>query len=192
VTQAAEATDEELLARVGLTQDRDAFAELFRRHAGRIRAFLMKSGAQAGEADETAQEVFVSVWRRAASFDPAKASAATWLFAIARNRRIDLIRRRARPEPDPNDPLFTPDPPAPAERVLSDQSRDAAVRGALAELPDAQRAIVGMAFYDGLTHAEIAAELDLPLGTVKSRLRLAFGRLRGALGGEFRAELDDA
>lgn len=190
--EAAEATDEELLARIGAAQDRAAFAELFRRYAGRIKTLLIKTGATPGEADETTQEVFVSVWRRASSFDPARASAATWLFAVARNRRIDLIRRAKRPEPDPDDPLFAPDPPAPAELALSARSRDEAVRRALEDLPDAQRGIVRMAFYEALTHAEIATREDLPLGTVKSRLRLAFGRLRDALGGEFRKELGDA
>ena len=192
MNEVANATDEELLARIGAAQDRDAFAELFRRYAGRIKGLLMRSGAAAGEADETTQEVFVSVWRRASSYDPAKASAATWLFAVTRNRRIDLIRRSKRPEPDPDDPLFAPDPPASAERELSEQSRDEAVRRALEDLPDSQRGIVRMAFYEALTHAEIATREDLPLGTVKSRLRLAFGRLRNALGGEFRKELDDA
>jgi len=190
--EVAAATDEELLARIGATQDREAFAELFRRYAGRIRAFLLKSGAEPGAADETTQEVFVSVWRRAGGYDPARASAATWLYAITRNRRIDMIRRRSRPEPDPDDPLFAPDPPVPPERALSNETRDDAVRQALEDLPEAQRSIVLMAFYEGLTHAEIAAAVDLPLGTVKSRLRLAFGRLRDALGGEFRKELDDA
>lgn len=192
MSEVAEATDEELLARIGAAQDRDAFAQLFTRYAARIKAFLIKSGAAPGEADETTQEVFVSVWRRASSFDPAKAAAATWLFAITRNRRIDMIRRQRRPEPDPDDPLFAPDPPTPPEKTLSNQSRDLAVREALKELPEAQKAIVLMAFYEGLTHAEIAQRIDLPLGTVKSRLRLAFGRLRGELGAEFRAELDDA
>ncbi len=192
MNQVADAPDEELLSRIGATQDRAAFAELFTRYAGRIKAFLIKSGAEPGEADETTQEVFVSVWRRANTYDPAKASAATWVFAITRNRRIDLIRRQRRPEPDPNDPLFAPDPPDSPERALSGESRDQVVRQALEELPSAQRSIVQMAFYEGLTHVEIASALDLPLGTVKSRLRLAFSRLRGALGVEFRMELDDA
>ncbi len=181
--------DAALLAAVA-RQDRDAFAALFRRWAGRIKAYLIRSGVPGTEADEAAQEVMLSVWRRADSFDPARAGPATWIFAIARNRRVDMLRRR-RPEPDPDDPLFAPDPAPPADAAAARAGRDALVRAALAELPPDQAQVVRLAFYDGLSHAEIAAMIDAPLGTVKSRLRLAMGRLRGALGEDFAEELLD-
>jgi RNA polymerase sigma-70 factor (ECF subfamily) len=186
---APEETDELLLLRVA-ARDRAAFAALFRRYAGRVKAFLARSGFRGGEADEGAQEVMLAVWRRADSFDPARAGAATWIYAIARNRRIDMLRRR-RPEPDPEDPLFRPDPEPAAEAAAAARDRDRAIAAALAALSADQREVVRLAFYDGLSHAEIAALLDAPLGTVKSRLRLAMTRLRGALGADFAEELRD-
>ncbi len=184
-------TDEALLAAVAGHADRAAFVELFRRFAGRIKAMLTRSGSAPEMAEEVAQEVMVLVWRKAASFDPEKASVATWIYAIARNRRIDLLRRAARPEPDPQDPLFRPEPEAPAERVLAAAERDLRVRQALSGLPPEQIEVVRLAFFAGLSHGEIAERLGAPLGTVKSRLRLSFARLRSSLGGDFSTELVD-
>jgi RNA polymerase sigma-70 factor (ECF subfamily) len=181
--------DDALLLRVA-QRDREAFATLFGRYAGRIKAFLMRAGFPAAEADEGAQEVMLAIWRRAATFDPVRAGAATWIFAVARNRRVDMLRRR-RPEPDPADPQFRPDPLDPADRLAERAARDSAVRAALADLPSEQRALVRLAFYEGLTHSEAAQAMELPLGTVKSRLRLAMGRMRGALGEAFAQELLD-
>jgi RNA polymerase sigma-70 factor (ECF subfamily) len=181
--------DEALLARVS-QGDRAAFAALFGRYAGRVKGFLIRSGFPPAEADEAAQEVMLSVWRRADSFDPAKAGAATWIYAIARNRRVDMLRRR-RPEPDPDDPLFAPEPEPQPAAAAARRDRDRAVRAALADLNEEQRLVVRLAFYDGLSHGEIAAMIDAPLGTVKSRIRLAMGRLRGALGDGFSEELLD-
>jgi RNA polymerase sigma-70 factor (ECF subfamily) len=122
----------------------------------------------------------LSVWRNATGYDPARASAATWIYAIARNRRIDMLRRR-RPEPDPHDPMFQPDADPTPDAAAAVAARDRALRAALADLGPDQMQVVRLAFYDGLSHAEIAAILDAPLGTVKSRIRLAFGRLRRIL-----------
>ncbi len=165
-------------------EDRSAFAEFFGRYAGRVKAFLISGGARGDDADEVAQEVMVSVWRKAASFDPAKAAPSTWVFAIARNRRIDLIRRHTRPAPDPEDPLFQPDPEPGGMEALSTTQIQDMMRVALAGLPEEQRAVLHAAFFDGLSHAEVAARLDLPLGTVKSRIRLSFKHLRAELGDE--------
>lgn len=175
--------DAALLALIA-DQDRAAFAELFERFGVRIKAFMLRGGASNEDADEIAQEVLVTVWRKAHLFNPEKAAASTWIFAIARNRRIDMIRRAARPEPDPEDPLFQPDPEPGGYQALSAQELAARVRGCVAELPEDQRAVLRAAFYDGLSHSEVAAHLDLPLGTVKSRIRLAFKAIRGALGDE--------
>lgn len=178
------APDEALLSQVA-AGDLGAFAELFGRYAPRIKAWAMRGGLPADRAEDLAQEVMVALWRHAAGFDPARAGAATWIFAIARNRRIDLARRDRRPVPDPDDPLMQPDPVPDADARLTGAEREQAVRSALAALGDDQRAVVRLAFFVGLSHAQVAAELGLPLGTVKSRLRLAFQHLRAALGPEF-------
>lgn len=183
--------DDVLMRRVAEARDRDAFVALFNRYAGRVKGFLIRGGAAHDQADEAAQDVMVSVWRRAVQYDPAKASVATWIYAIARNRRIDLIRRQARPAPDPEDPLFQPDPEPDPAATAAVAARDARVRAVLAELSDDQREVVRLAFFAGLTQTEIAAEVKAPLGTVKSRLRLAFVRLRAALGEDFAEELND-
>ncbi|MEL6316032.1 MAG: sigma-70 family RNA polymerase sigma factor [Pseudomonadota bacterium] len=186
-----QATDEELLARVR-DRDRAAFRAVFDRYASRIKAFMMRDGAAPDVAEEAAQEALLAVWRRAETFDPSRASAAAWVFAIARNKRVDLFRRGARPAPDPEDPSFQPDPEPTPEQAFGDEARDRRVRAALADLTSEQRAVVLMSFYEGRPHSEIADMLDIPLGTVKSRLRLAFGRLRKALGDAFADELSGA
>ncbi len=169
------------MARIARSRDRAAFALLFERYSGPVKAFMMRSGATPDVADEAVQEAFLAVWRRAETFDPLRASVAAWVFTIARNKRIDMIRRGARPEVDPLDPSFVPDPPEQPDAALSSGRRDAAVREALAELGEDQRIVVQLSFFEGRPHSEIAEALSLPLGTVKSRLRLAFGRLRGVL-----------
>lgn len=183
-------SDAELIRAVA-GRDREAFGRLFDRYAVRIKAFMLRAGAAEPDADEIAQDVMVSIWRRADSFDPDRAAASTWIFAIARNRRIDMLRRTARPAPDPADPLFQPDPEPDGMARVSLAEREALVRASLATLAPEQREILRMAFYDGLSHGEIAAATGLPLGTVKSRIRLAFRHLRGALGEDMAAEIVD-
>jgi RNA polymerase sigma-70 factor, ECF subfamily len=184
----SEASDADLLVAVA-RQDREAFTALFDRYAVRVKAFMMRSGASVHDADEIAQEVMVSVWRRAATFDPTRAAASTWIYAIARNRRIDMIRRFNRPAPDPEDPLFQSDPEPDGMAAVSQSEREERVRTSLAALPEDQRSALVLSFYDGLSHGEIAERLTLPLGTVKSRIRLAFRHLRGALGEDLAEEL---
>ena len=176
----ADAGDAELLRAVA-DLDRSAFIELFDRYAGRIKGLMISRGASPQDADEIAQEVMVSIWRRAGTFDPERAGASTWIFAIARNRRIDMIRKTRRPEPDPNDPLFQPDPEPDGLETLTASEREVQVREGLRALPEEQRRILTAAFYEGLSHGEIAERFGLPLGTVKSRIRLAFRALRGSL-----------
>ena len=183
-----EASDEALLAAVA-GRDRAAFAELFARYAGRVKGFLIQSGAEEGAAEEIAQEVMVTLWRRAARFEPDRAGAATWIFTIARNRRIDGLRRAGRAAAAGSEPMIDPEPAASAEAGMAGADRDARVRAAVAALSEDQRAVVRLAFFSGLSQSEIAARLGLPLGTVKSRLRLAFDRLRRELGADFIEEL---
>jgi RNA polymerase sigma-70 factor (ECF subfamily) len=182
-TDHAQASDVEVLGAIA-AGDRSAFVELFGRYAGRIKGFLMRAGASEADAEEVVQEVMVAIWRRAATFDPELAAPSTWIFTIARNRRIDLVRKARRPEPDPRDPLFQPDPEPQGVDRLSAAEREKRVRAGLATLAPEQRRVMAAAFYDGLSHGEIAARLDLPLGTVKSRIRLAFRHLRAEVGEE--------
>lgn len=186
----SEASDADLLLRVA-ARDRAAFVALFDRFAARVKAFVMRGGANEADADEIAQEVMVLVWRRAETFDPSRAAASTWIFTIARNRRIDALRRLRRPAPDPEDPLFQPEPEPDGYGRMNAAEREALIRAGLAGLPEDQRAVLVASFYDGLSHAEIAAKLGLPLGTVKSRIRLAFQHMRGALGEGLAKELSD-
>jgi RNA polymerase sigma-70 factor, ECF subfamily len=183
-------SDADLISAVA-GRDLEAFNLLFDRYAVRIKAFMLRGGAAEADADEIAQDVMVSIWRRAASFDPAKAAASTWIFAIARNRRIDMLRRMRRPAPDPDDPLFQPDPEPDGMASVSLAEREAKVRASLQTLAPEQREVLRLAFYDGLSHGEIAERAGLPLGTVKSRIRLAFRHLRGALGEDIAAEITD-
>lgn len=184
-------TDEALVARIAGESDREAFAELFRRFAGRVKSFMMRGGLDPVYAEDIAQDVMVAVWRKASSFDSSRARAVTWIYTIARNRRIDLLRRQARPEADPMDPLFAPEPEPDPASVVAAADRDQQVRAALEELPAEQLAVVQLSFFGGLSHAEIAERLSQPVGTVKSRLRLSFARLRSALGDGFEIELKD-
>ncbi len=171
----------DLLEAVALRSDRSAFAELFEFYAPRVKGYLVRLGAPLALAEELAQETLIQVWRKADTFDRRLASVSTWIFRIARNRRIDAARRSNRPELDAHDPAFQPAPaPMPFEDIDGAQ-REAQVRRALAELPDDQRRLLDAAFYEGLTHREISQRFDLPLGTVKSRIRLAFQKLKARL-----------
>jgi RNA polymerase sigma-70 factor, ECF subfamily len=162
--------------------DRQAFAALFDFYAPRVKAYLMRLNAPAPLAEEIAQEVMLTVWRKAGQFDPAQASASTWIFRIARNRRIDAARRAAaRPDPDPHDPVFHPPEADAPDEAAHATGRAERVAAALEVLPPDQLDLLRLAFFDGLSHRDIAERLSLPLGTVKSRLRLAFDKLRPRL-----------
>ncbi|MFJ6324683.1 MULTISPECIES: sigma-70 family RNA polymerase sigma factor [unclassified Rhizobium] len=172
----------QLLLAIATRQDRQAFAALFDFVAPRIKAFMMRSGSSSELAEEIAQEAMLLVWRKAAYFDPARAGAMTWIFAIARNLRIDFQRKSKSSkhvdegeadglqatEPTPEEILF----------VRVDEER---VRAALQALSSEQEEIIRLSFFRDRPHSEIARELDLPLGTVKSRIRRALARLRDLL-----------
>jgi RNA polymerase sigma-70 factor (ECF subfamily) len=172
---------DDLIERIGRAADRQAFAELFRRFAPRIKSYLKRLGCETGQAEELTQETMVMVWRRAQMFDRRRAGAATWLFTIARNKRIDALRRERRPEIDPGDPALVRDPAPSAEEPLLLRQRAGRLAAALAELPPEQAELVRLAYFDERSQSAIAAERRLPLGTVKSRLRLALLRLRRSL-----------
>lgn len=165
-----------LVVRVRDTQDKTAFAALFRHFAPRVKGFLMKSGAEATLAEECAQDVMATLWQKAHMFDPARASVATWVFTIARNRRIDALRKARRAEPEELD--WGPEAEPDQAEVFEAQQETERLGRALAGLPEKQRALIERAFYGDLSHSEIAAETGLPLGTIKSRIRLALDKLR--------------
>ncbi|WP_375265484.1 sigma-70 family RNA polymerase sigma factor [Planktotalea sp.] len=160
-------------------QDQAAFAELFAHFAPRVKGFLMKSGADASLAEECTQEVMATLWRKAHMFDPARASAATWIYTIARNRKIDALRKQRRPEPE--DLPWGPEAePEQADAIgLKQETEQLAV--AIKELPEKQRRLIEQAYFGDLSHSEIAEITGLPLGTIKSRIRLALERLRHAM-----------
>ena len=173
-----EETDEALLLLVA-GGDRDAFAALFGKYAAKVKGYLIRLGAAGAIAEDLAQDAMVNVWRRAASFDAGKAKASTWIFVIARNAWIDRLRREKVElayrsvliiEEESGDAA----PDEAAERAQSEEQ----VSAAMAVLSPEQRQVVQLSFFEDRPHSEIAERLDLPLGTVKSRLRLALIKLR--------------
>lgn len=162
---------------IAIRRDREAFAALFRRFAPQVKRYLLARGASGSAAEELTQEVMLTVWRRADSFDPARATASTWIFAIARNRWIDTMRQR-RPPIDPGqDPALLPSAPD-RDAPLDASERRTRIEQALGGLPEEQAEIVRAAYFEDKSLSTMAAEKNLPLGTVKSRHRLALGRLR--------------
>ena len=174
----------DLLVAVAELQDRDAFAELFAYYAPRVKSYLLRLGADSALAEEIAQDVMVTVWRKAGLFDRAQASVSTWIFRIARNRRIDLFRRSKRPELDPEEEMILPSGVEAPDARIEAMETEARVRAAMKDLPEEQVLLLKLAFYEGLSHSEIAARLGAPLGTVKSRIRLAFAKMKVRLGDE--------
>lgn len=169
-----------LMVRVRDDQDRVAFARLFRHFAPRVKAFLMRSGASETLAEECTQDVMATLWTKAQMFDPARASVSTWIFTIARNKKIDALRKLRRPEPEdlPWGPEAEPDQ---ADAMALRQESDR-LKTAIKALPEKQRELIERAYFGDLSHSEIAEITGLPLGTIKSRIRLALERLRHAMG----------
>ena len=171
----------DLMEAVAERRDRAAFANLFDHFAPRVKAYMRRLGAEPAAAEDLVQDVMLTVWRRAGQFDPAKAGVATWIFTIARNRRIDIIRRERRPAPDPGDPALVPDREPEADAAIEQSQHGALLRSAVSELPAEQARMLELAFFEDMSHSVIAERLELPLGTVKSRIRLAMNRLRSQL-----------
>lgn len=165
-----------LVARVRDHQDRAAFATLFRHFGPRVKGFLMKSGADEAMAEECTQEVMATLWTKAHMFDPARASVSTWVYTIARNRKIDVLRRQRRPEPE--ELTWGPEAEPDQAEVMTLQQESEKLAKAVAELPEKQRELIERAYFGDLSHSEIAEETGLPLGTIKSRIRLALEKLR--------------
>lgn len=168
-----------LVQAIASSADRQAFARLFDHFAPRVKGLLMRGGTPPDLAEELAQETLMTVWRKAALFDPAKAGASTWIATIARNLRIDHARREKRSRlSQVYDILEDDEGPEQPDDVLSGSERDARVRVALKGLSKEQYRVVELAFLEGFSHQDVANQLSIPLGTVKSRLRLAMAHLR--------------
>jgi RNA polymerase sigma-70 factor, ECF subfamily len=165
-------------------RDQQAFSELFDYFAPRLKSWLLRQRMADGEAEELAQEVMIVLWHKASLYDPSRSSLSTWLFRIARNRRIDAQRRSKTRVLDDTDPVLQPVAAIAADAAMESEDRDAQVRAALADLPEEQQTLLRASFFLGQSHSEIATLTGLPLGTVKSRIRLAFGKLRKALQSE--------
>ena len=171
-----------LVERIGQNRDKAAFAILFKQFGPKLKSLMLRLGTNTSTAEELVQETMLSVWRKSHTFDSSKASASTWMFTIARNLRIDRFRSESRPEFDPSDPALIPEPELQADDQLELKNRQKYVRKCLDELPNDQREVVQLSFMQGLSHQEISDKIDIPLGTVKSRLRLSFGKLRTTMG----------
>ena len=170
-----------LLLRVGSDRDRSAFKKLYEHFAPRLKSFLLRIGSDMSAAEEICQESMIMVWRRAETFNPDSAGASTWIFTIARNKRIDKLRKDNRPLPDLNDPSFFQIPVDKSDDILQRVEEEKKIKNALKNLPPEQAKLIISAYYEEKSHRKIADETNLPLGTVKSRIRLAINRLRTQL-----------
>lgn len=188
-----QANDQESLARedavrwladIAERRDREAFAQLYGQFAPKVKRFMIRQGADAASADDLTQEAMAQIWRKAGQYDPQKAVPNAWIFRIARNLRIDRLRRQKFHEVELTAEADRPaEGSADHERVTERPDADR-LRLLVRELPPEQMEVVTLAFFEGLSHSEIGQHLSIPLGTVKSRLRLAFGKLRAGMGEE--------
>jgi RNA polymerase sigma factor (sigma-70 family) len=170
-----------LMEAVAQRRDRESFARLFDHFAPRVRSYMLRLGTTPATADDLVQDVMLTVWRMSAQYDPRKAMVSTWIFTIARNRRIDILRRERRPDIDANDPALVPDEEPAPDRVLQQKQNEKIVRAALAELPEKHAQLLKLTYFQEMSQSEIAHELSLPLGTVKSRIGVAAAALRAKL-----------
>jgi RNA polymerase sigma-70 factor (ECF subfamily) len=171
----------DLLQRIAERADPAAFRELYEVYGPRVKAYMMRKGADAGTAEDLAQETLITVWRKAALYAGEKGSMTTWVFAIARNLRIDRLRREVPWQELPEGRITEASAEPLPDEAVAEKERQQRVQAALAELPPDQREVVSLAYLEGLSHSEIAERLGVPLGTVKSRMRIAYQKIRQAL-----------
>ena len=170
-----------LVAAVAQSRDRAAFARLFAYFAPRLKAFMMKKGADPATAEDLVQETMIAIWNKAPLYVEGRGAVSTWVFTIARNLRIDRLRRENNHHYADIDDYDEPSDDPGSDELLMDRQAGDRLREALAELPEEQMEVIRLAYVDDLAQSEIASRLRLPLGTVKSRMRLAYGRLRQKL-----------
>lgn len=171
----------QLIKAVAQKRDKEAYTELFDYYAPRINAYLLKTGCSTDFAEEIAQDVMITLWRKADRFDAAKANLSTWIFRVARNRRIDLLRRIHLQQVDNDIPEMEDETCENPDENLDLKKRQMCVQNVLKRIPKDQLDLIRMSFFSDLSHNQIAIETGLPLGTVKSRIRLAFAKLRKEL-----------
>ena len=171
----------ELVNSIAENQDRAAFRLIFDYYGPRVKSFMLRSGCSEGLAEEIAQETLLTVWHKAALYHPERSAVSTWIFTIARNKKVDRLRKDSRPLPDVNDPSFHNSTDVSPESSAWHSESAHNIRKALSELPDDQREALKLAFLEENSHSKIAEILDVPLGTVKSRIRLGLERLRALL-----------
>jgi RNA polymerase sigma factor (sigma-70 family) len=169
------------LARVAL-QDRDALQEVYRRTSRKLFGICLRILDDRTAAEDAMQEVYLTIWRRADSFDPARGNPISWLAALTRNRAIDLLRRSGRRETAPIELAENVADDAPgAEAILLQRGDDARITHCIETLAKSDAVMIRTAFFEGVTYAELAGRAALPLGTIKSRIRRALFKLRGCL-----------
>jgi len=173
---------EQLIARVAKSRDKAAFKAIFTHFAPRLKSYLLKYGLDGQKSEDIVQEVMVIVWRKAHMFDPTKAKFSTWIFRIARNKFIDHTRRHKYPEVSADDHLADMAATDRTDKQTETRQTSERVREALSSLDSKQSEVIELSFFKEMSHSEIAKQLDLPLGTVKSRIRKAFIVLRAAIG----------
>ncbi len=166
------------MERVARHRDREAFQCLFLHFGPKIKGVMIRSGTDSGTAEDLAQDVMLTIWRKAELYAPERGTVAAWVFTIARNTRIDRLRRQSSRVYEDIADLNLESPEADGEQETEMRQRDSLVREAIASLPPDQRRVVELSFIEDMPQAEIATALDLPLGTVKSRMRLAYAKLR--------------
>jgi RNA polymerase sigma-70 factor, ECF subfamily len=170
-----------LLFRVASERDRAAFAEIFDHFAPRVKSFMMRKGASAELAEDLVQETMIAVWSKAALYVPERGAASTWVFTIARNLRIDRLRRESAAHFSDLEDFDAPSDDVPGDEAMNRSQEDSHVAKALAQIPPEQRELLILSYVDDVPQSMIAERLNLPLGTVKSRMRLAYRRMRKLL-----------
>lgn len=169
--------DSELLVEIS-HKNKDAFEEFFKRYALKVKFLMLKMGAKNADAEEISQEVMVILWRKAKLYDPKKSPASAWLYTIARNYRVDLIRKGNRSFVDTDDPTFVPEPNLSPVQILIKRERHKRITAVLDQLSPDRKQLLISAFFEGLSHSQLAKKYKKPLGTIKSRLRLIYDSLR--------------
>lgn len=168
---------EQLILNIAQNNCRESYKLLFSHFAPKIKSFMIGQGVKANEAEDIAQDTMLKIWRKAQLFDPKKAKASTWIFTIARNLQIDAIRKQKRHDRFNNEIQIESYEADTAEKMISEQSASQ-VTEVIKQLPVEQLQVLKLSFYEDLSHSQIAQSLSIPVGTVKSRLRLALGRLK--------------
>ncbi len=173
------ASPEAWIAAIAEHRDRGSFAALYRCFAPKIKTYLIRQGMSSAIAEELTQETFLNIWRKADQFDPSRATASAWIYTIARNLRVDFLRREY--HPDDRHMANDADQPNTPEQELHAKQGENRLRAAMGALPAEQSSVLRLSFFEEKTHPQIAHHLGLPLGTVKSRIRLAAAYLRSLL-----------